>query len=168
LTHYQKEKSDIEADLKEEGEVSIEEELSKINILENSPKIRQAILELLIKQIEVELVSSRYVKIVIRWRVSEFGVDEMYVDRGHTQSVKWKDEELAILRMMYPMAKSSEVMEKLPNHTWSAICHKAHQEGVKRHKRDRENTQNDLSWSDQKFLKGMEGDFTVGTWQQAS
>jgi hypothetical protein len=124
-------------------------------------------LELLIKQIEIELVSSRYVKIVIRWKVSEFGENEIYVDRGHTQSVKWKDEELAILRMMYPTTKNSEVMERLPNHTWSAICNKAWQEGVKKPKRDRDNTQNDLSWSDQKFLKEMEGDFAVGTWKHA-
>jgi len=140
----------------------------KMNILERSPRTRQAILELLIRQIEVELVSSRYVIIVIRWKVPEFGEDEIYVDRGHTQSVKWVEEELAILKMMYPMSKSSEIMEKLPNHTWSAICHKAGQEGVKRHKRDRENTQNDLSWGDQEFLKGMEENFTVGAWKQAS
>jgi hypothetical protein len=74
-------------------------------------------LELLIKQTEVELVSSRYVKIVIKWKVSKFGEDEIYIDRGHTQSVKWKEEEWAVLKMMYPIARSTEIIEKLLNHT---------------------------------------------------
>lgn len=165
MLDLEKEKSDIEADLKTEGDVSIEEEFSKINILEKSPKIRQALLELLIKQIEVELVSTRFIKVSVDWKVPEWGYDIIILDRKNTQSTKWAEEELVILQEIYATENAQKILESLPSHTWGAIYHKAFLLNLKRSKhRGEKLPQKGLSWNDIKFLEEIEETFTVGKW----
>jgi hypothetical protein len=163
MLELEEEKSRIKRELKEESEISIKDELSNITVLERSPKTRKAILELLIKQIEVELVSSRYISLVIEWKVPEFGVEQIVIDREHSTSTTWKEEELSILRTMYPAHARLDILEKLPNRAWMSICRKASQLGIKRPTREENNDQNHLTWSDLEFLKDGK---KIGEWKQ--
>lgn len=53
----------------------------------------------------------------IRWRMAKYGIKR--------RKQPWKNEELTILRELYPKGKKQAIMEKLQNRTWSSILTRA-------------------------------------------
>jgi DNA invertase Pin-like site-specific DNA recombinase len=150
-----------------EEDLSVESELSGLNIMKRPARIRQALLEHLAKRVVVKQHSPKYLSVRIEWKESiGWGVDEIYVDRGNSWSVHWTHEEVSILEALYPTTLNiEEILKALPNRSWRSICTKAAQKKIKRLYRPKGGATipDTYSWNDQQFLDSAKN-IVVGKW----
>jgi len=135
------------------------------NIFKNKPaNIKQAILEFLLSKVVVDLISNRFVKVCLIWKMPEWGVDELYLDRGHV-CTRWSDEEIHILEELYPSSDLEQILEALPDRTWFSIRRRASTIGIYADRNRGYGIDPNLSWNDKKFLQS---DIQVGKWRQTT
>lgn len=158
-------KATLKKELEEEEEdLSIEAELARLNITEIPPTIRQSILEFLVRKVLFDRMSTRYFRIQIVWKVPEWDIDTIYIDRKDCTYVHWTEEELNILADIYPRGSHEDILEALPHRSWRAITVRASKTKVRRKGYMKLNSLDDgLSWSDLMFLMDQKN-INFGKW----
>jgi hypothetical protein len=136
------------------------------NIFKNKPaNIKQAILEFLLSKVVVDLISNRFVKICLIWKMPEWGVDELCLDRGRV-GTHWTQKEIHILKELYPSCDLEHILEALPDRTWFSIRRRASMIGIHADRiRGNNGVDPDLSWNDRRILQT---DIQVGKWRLKS
>ena len=159
------EKKTIGKKLKE-PDMSIEAELSRLDIMEKPVSLRQAILEFLIRRVVFDRMSTRFFRAQIEWKVPEWGTDEIYIDKEGATCVHWTEEELTVLSNLYPTASHENILEALPNRSWGSIKIMAHNHQLRRAKKGKNIPSKNMSWRDTQFLNNNR--VTIGNWNQTS
>jgi hypothetical protein len=69
-------------------------------------------------------------------------VDTGFLKKTYTNKSFWSKEEEEILRAMYPQADAAEILNALPDRSWSSIMARAERKGIKRDRGRRPNSIN--------------------------
>ncbi len=90
--------------------------------------------------VTLETISPRLWKLVIAWRDSQWGKDEIIAMRVEgNPSVTWTDEEREMLREYYSTSTRRQLLELLPIRSWVGIRTIASEMGLRRHRDNSEN-----------------------------
>lgn len=84
---------------------------------------RQRVFSLLINRIEVEVVSPHWLRLTIDWLDAVCPrLDVAYIWKAQPRKgVSFSEEEIAIIRQLYPRAPYMDILQMLPDRTWDSI-----------------------------------------------
>ncbi len=134
---------------------------------------RIALLNFLIQEVSLDMMSPRWVRIRITW-ANEWGCEQMYLLREEEKAPRWTPEEVDYLREHLLTAGKSELMERLDTRTWQAIRNRGYILGLvrNRHEHDAKYTPHDANFSarDFKFMweMGLNMTSTHTNWESLS
>ncbi len=130
----QRAKAALEAEMRH-GLGSLDEELQTLEEQwgEYPLQWRIALLNFLIAEVSLDLMSPRWVRIRITW-ANEWGCEQMYMYREEEHAPRWTEPELDYLRDNLLMASKAELMERLDTRTWQSIRNRAYVMGLIRNR----------------------------------
>jgi len=89
----------------------------------------------LVRKFIVNHVAPGWLKIVIEWKIADWGIDEGYL-RRETNRTLWTPKEDAVIREFYPGTDAAIILEQLPTRSWQGIGSRAFVIGVKRNSKN--------------------------------
>lgn len=102
---------------------------------------------LLVQNVTLTIEAPRWIRMDIQWAYPLWEAETHYIYRVRGKTPKWTEEEKDILRTMYPDATVTEILQALPNRSWSSITMAAYQVlHVKRNIREKNTIP--FGWSD--------------------
>jgi hypothetical protein len=95
----------------------------------------------LVQKVVLSQVAPSWLKVEIYWKevIGNF-VDTGHFQRDASNRTIWSQEEIDILRQMFPMADAAEILEALPDRSWKGITYRAQRLGIKRERGARPNS----------------------------
>jgi len=98
---------------------------------------RRSLLNFLIREVVIDIVSTHWVRIQVLWLHEEWGREEMYYRRDIGGRRDWTEKEEAILREHYATMYREPLQELLPERTWESIRYYANTTlGIVRDRKD--------------------------------
>ena len=85
-----------------------------------------------VKKVMLEPLTPHFYKMAIHWYDPEWGIDEALCYRDGNASIRWTEEEDAILRQYYPTATRGELIKMLPMRSVRSMTARAHKHNIKR------------------------------------
>ncbi len=82
---------------------------------------RRSLLNFLIKEVVIDMVSTHWVRVQVLWLHEEWGREEIYYHRDIGSRREWTEEEEAILKQHYATMHREPLQELLPDRTWESI-----------------------------------------------
>jgi hypothetical protein len=82
---------------------------------------RRSLLNFLIREVVIDMVSTHWVRVQVLWLHEEWGREEIYYQREIGCRKDWTEEEEAILRAHYATMHREPLQELLPDRTWESI-----------------------------------------------
>jgi hypothetical protein len=98
---------------------------------------RIALLNFLIHEVSLDMMSPRWLRIRIVWTRDDWGAEEMFLLREEEKAPRWTVEELDYLETNLLTASKDELMERLDTRTWQAIRNRGYMVGIVRYSHDR-------------------------------
>jgi hypothetical protein len=95
---------------------------------------RIALINFLIQEMSLDMMSPRWMRIRIQWTREDWGCEQMYLLREEEKAPRWTPEELEYLEAHLLTASKDELMEHLDTRTWQAIRNRGYVMGITRHK----------------------------------
>ena len=121
-------------------------------------RYRIALLNFLIQEVSLDMMSPRWVRIRITW-ANEWGCEQMCLLREEEKAPRWTPEEVDYLREHLLTARKAELMERLDTRTWAAIRNRGYILGIvrNRHEHDTKYMPHDANFSarDFTFMRDM-------------
>lgn len=93
---------------------------------------RRALLNFAIQEVNIEMMSTHWIRVTVSWLHEEWSREEMYYRREYGTIKAWTDEETAIMQEHYTTMPKSQLMVLLPNRGWNAILNQAQKQGLSR------------------------------------
>lgn len=116
----------VQATLAEQAEGdlgTLDEELEKLQAL--WPKYtfekRRSLMNFIMKEVVIEAVSTHWMRVEVLWLHEQWGREEMYWYRTKGRTVRWKEQEIAVVREHYATMPRLQLMALLPDKGWHAI-----------------------------------------------
>jgi hypothetical protein len=98
---------------------------------------RIALLNFLIHEVSLDMMSPRWLRIRIVWTRDDWGAEEMFLLREEEKAPRWTVEELDYLETNLLTASKDELMERLDTRTWQAIRNRGYMLGLVRDRHER-------------------------------
>ena len=117
-------------------------------------ELRQTFVSLLVDKVHLSYLSPHFIKIVIKWR--RLGEDEGVIWRPMAATYGWTEEELEILRNLYPEGTIEELMQALPRRTYLSFSGMAQELKIRRVVRAKLIGREDLSLDDIKVIESYD------------
>ena len=112
---------------------TLEEELADLaELWPHKPfELKKNILSFLARRVEIEQVSTRFIRVLVEWRYKEWGIEQTYLVHEEGGRKAWAEEEIARLHEVYPGERDRlAIMRAFPDRSWRAIRHMADSLGL--------------------------------------
>jgi hypothetical protein len=135
---------------------------------------RIALINFLVQEVSLDMMSPRWVRIQITWIREDWGCEQMYRLREEEKAPRWIPEEVEYLQNNLLTAKKSELMEHLDTRTWAAIRARGYKFGIvrKNHEHDTKYTPHDANFCARDFQfmwkMGLDMTSTHTEWEPVS
>jgi len=127
------EREQIRQSSEDEALRTLEEELTDLEALwPLKPfELKKSMLQLLVKRIVIDQMSTKFFRVLVVWRYSEWGTEQTYLMHNEGGRKSWVEEEMAMLHEVYPGERDRlALMRTLPDRSWRAIRRMADNLGI--------------------------------------
>jgi hypothetical protein len=109
-------------------------------------------------------MSTSFFRLRIEWKMPQWGIDEIFLDRQNAGGARWSEEEDQILENLYHKCDMLEILQSLPNRSLGSLYTRASAKKLRKVAYG-ERPDGDLlkrTYSDIQFLSSQS--FEVGKW----
>ncbi|MFL5588665.1 MAG: recombinase family protein [Ktedonobacteraceae bacterium] len=93
---------------------------------------KKVLITLLVQTCTIDILSPRFYKLVVQWRVPTWGTEEAIVHRGGRPALHWSSEEDTLLRASYYANEKAALLALFPSRSWESIYTRAARVGLRK------------------------------------